>query len=195
MVNHDDMNNIKQVLLDSVGVIIQETMDANPGADPLEILYETTKQDIWLHFDSTKLFIFKDNSKVHIPINIMTKTPILQSILWLIESHSMLENIRNSENLILFRVYKGNSTLDCMANEIRNGLWAALPGNIDSYLQHADVWKFLIHKNNALRRELETMVVTDETEGKYHDKCIERLRVESTLKYFEELASRSIHSC
>jgi len=113
------MIDVKQILVDSCPAIIHEIP---PGVDPLEIIYETTVQDIWIHFDSTKLFLFKDNTTVHVPINIMTRTPVLEMILWLIESRSMMENIRNSENRILFRVFKGNANLDTHDNTIRNAL-------------------------------------------------------------------------
>jgi hypothetical protein len=183
---------VKQVLLDSCDVIIREFP---PGANPLDTLYETMKQDIWLHFDSAKLFIFKDNDKVHLPINIMTKTSVLNMILWLIESRSMMENIRNSDNRILFRVYKGNARLDSSDNAIRNELWLSLVCNVDQELTYGDVWKYLALKRVEVMDELEKMEINDSTEDLYQSKSIEHLRLISTLKYFEELASRSIQTC
>lgn len=185
------MMDVKQVLIDSCDVVIREFP---PGANPLDILYETTKQDICLHFDSAKLFIFKDNHKVHLPINIMTKTSVLNMILWLIESRGMMENIRNSDNRILFRVYKGNAQLDSRDNAIRNELWLSLVGNVDNELTYGDVWKYLAKKRVKVMDELEKMEINDGTEDLYQSKTIEHLRLISTLKCFEELASRSVQT-
>lgn len=186
------MIDVKQILLDSCPVIIQ---NSTSGGNPLDIIYETMNQDIWIHFDSAKFFIFKDNDVVHIPINIMTKTPILRMILWLIESRSMSENIRNSENRILFRVYKGNAQLDSRDNSLRNKLWTSLVGNVDGEMTYGDVWSYLARKRVTLLGIIENTDLTDENEEQYQTKIIELLRLESALKHFEELASRSVHSC
>lgn len=185
------MIDVKQTLIDSCPVIIQNSTFQQKN--PLDVIYETMKQDIWIHFDSAKFFIFKDNDKVHIPINIMTKTPILRMILWLIESRSMGENIRNAENRILFRVYRGNAQLDSKDNSLRNELWTSLVGNVDGEITYGDVWSYLALKRTVLLGTLENTEVTDENEEEYHTKSVELLRLESTLKHFEELASRSVH--
>lgn len=186
------MIDIKQVLLDSCPTIVQESIPR--GRDPLDTIYETMTQDIWVHFDSAKLFLFKDNSTVHIPINIMTRTPVLEMILWLIESRSMVENIRNAENRILFRVFKGNASLDSKDNTIRNALWIALVGNVHA-LSYGDVWSYLARKRVTLMGHLESMVLTDNIEDEYQVKSVELLRLESAIKHFEQLACHSVHSC
>lgn len=186
------MIDIKQVLLDSCPTIVQESIPQ--GRNPLDTIYETMTQDIWVHFDSAKLFLFKDNSTVHIPINIMTRTPILEMILWLIESRSMVENIRNAENRILFRVFKGNASLDSKDNTIRNALWIALVGNVHA-LSYGDVWSYLARKRVTLMGHLESMMLTDNIEDEYQLKSVELLRLESAIKHFEQLACHSVHSC
>jgi hypothetical protein len=186
------MIDVKQILLDSCPVIIQNSTSER---NPLDMIYKTMNQDIWVHFDSAKFFIFKDNDTVHIPINIMTKTPILRMILWLIESRGMSENIRNAENRILFRVYKGNAKLDSSDNSLRNELWTSLVGNVDGELTYGDVWSYLARKRATLMGTVETMDVADENEEQYQSKIVELLRLESALKHFEALASRSVHSC
>ncbi len=178
------MIDVKQILVDSCPAIIQEIP---PGVDPLEIIYETTVQDIWIHFDSTKLFLFKENSTVHVPINIMTRTPVLEMILWLIESRSMMENIRNADNRILFRVFKGNANLDSQDNTIRNALWIALVEN--GALTYGEVWSYLVLKRVALMGYLESFELTDQNEEEYQFKSVELLRLESTIKYFEQLST------
>ncbi len=99
----------------------------------------------------------------------------------------MMENIRNADNRILFRVFKGNANLDSQDNTIRNALWIALVEN--GALTYGEVWSYLILKRVVLMGYLESFELTDQNEEEYQFKSVELLRLESTIKYFEQLST------
>ena len=88
-----------------------------------ELLYYTMNEDISIEFDDRRLYLFKDNRNFFIDIDVRTPCEILELLLFLIVEKEMCENIRNSDNHIWFRAYKGNSFLDCQENIIRNELF------------------------------------------------------------------------
>lgn len=83
--------------------------------------------DIAIRFDTSKVYLFENNEDVVIPINAMTDNAVLKMVLWLIKRREMVENIRNAENKILFRVYKRNIKLNAHARIFRQALWVQLP--------------------------------------------------------------------
>lgn len=138
----------------------------------LDLLHQSLNEDISIEFDDRRLYLFKNNRDIFIEIDVRTPCEILELLLFLITEKQMSENIRNAENRIWFRSYKGNSFLDCQKNEIRNELfWSA------SILCSAarTLTYFFRRKGSA--------ILVDDDYEKYLDEARYNYRLKSGLKY------------
>lgn len=159
------MERVRNMVIGALPAMVEECFTT------LDDLWVTTESPLALSFDTSRMYLFRGVTDFYLPLNVLTSSEVLRCLLWMIESRSMGENIRTSENKILFRSFKGDVTLDVADNEIRNILWSIVADKVGLL----PVWSFLMNKYVS---NLASASVT-------------LYRTRSTLKHFERLTSRS----
>lgn len=86
-------------------------------------LYNYTMNEINFRFDNEHIYLFKNCDEFRCPINFFTSYEMIKLVLHIIEHKLMAENIRTSDNKVLFRNFSGNVILDGPDDPIRVAIW------------------------------------------------------------------------
>lgn len=137
---------IDDALLECVPCILLD-LRRKHGDKFLDVLYESVVRDIDISFDSDAVYIFSGDRSISIELNDST-TPnkLSKSLVEIIRTRQMAENIRDQNNKILFRGYKGNTSLNKVTYEFRNELWKGAAALVDKKEGILIIWRKLFLK-------------------------------------------------
>lgn len=112
----------------------------------LDVLYESVVRDVDISFDSDAVYLFSGDRSISILLNESTPLVLTKSLVEIIRTRQMTENIRDQNNKILFRGYKGNTSLNKVSYEFRNELWKGAASLVDEKEGILIVWRKLYLK-------------------------------------------------
>lgn len=168
---------IESALIESIPFIVS-SMYKKHGDKLLDVLYESFKCDVELSFGSEFIFLFVNdkvfNKDIVIDMNNNTPRGIVYSIIDIIKSRQMAENIRDGNNKIIFRGFKGNNSLNDKDYKFRDKLWIEACGYIHEKEGFLMVWRYLYLKYINLG-------IVDFTKEENLPSVLESLRVKNVL--------------
>jgi hypothetical protein len=167
------MYNVLENIIEHIPLLVLDVWEKSLSKERfLDEIYKYIVEDIALNYDSTTFYLTKNS--FGLPIDKRLKPSFISMIKWLTTQEQMAENIKNEKNMIHFRVYKDDVTLDIKTNVIRKKIFK----EATHFVHRLDIIKYLIHKLIDIKN---TRTKFEKTSDEYIDLCIIEYRIRSIV--------------